>query len=242
MGRTLSHFDFNVLDDPEFKEDAVREEIVYPILRALDYMPSGNQKVVRSKSLLHPFVYIGSQKKNIYIIPDYTLYYNDQPIMIIDAKSPTENIVKSGHVEQVYSYSIHPDIRCDNYALCNGKRLSVFNIRSIKPIAVIDIEENKNNIDIFYQYLSPEYIFMPEKRMFFEDFGLMAFQAGLTGKKIHFFDHCLQLISMIEKRINIQQPQQLYLVLLNISSLDFDETIMNEIIAYSGRNLPVIPD
>lgn len=32
----LKGFDFTVLEDPEFKEDAVREEIVAPLLRALE--------------------------------------------------------------------------------------------------------------------------------------------------------------------------------------------------------------
>lgn len=36
--RTMfEEFDFSLLDDPEFKEDAVREEIVAPILNRLGF-------------------------------------------------------------------------------------------------------------------------------------------------------------------------------------------------------------
>ena len=64
-------FDFGVLDDPGFKEDAVREEIIAPIVRKLGYAPSGPQRVERSKALLHPFVMIGSKKQRITIVPDF---------------------------------------------------------------------------------------------------------------------------------------------------------------------------
>ena len=67
----LSGFDFKLLDDPDFKEDAVREEIIVPIIKGLGYSHSKPYKTIRSKRLLHPFVSIGSARKNIYIVPDY---------------------------------------------------------------------------------------------------------------------------------------------------------------------------
>ncbi|MFZ4402110.1 MAG: hypothetical protein ACOYO1_18920 [Bacteroidales bacterium] len=33
----LEGFDFKLLDNPEFKEDSVREEIIVPIIRGLGY-------------------------------------------------------------------------------------------------------------------------------------------------------------------------------------------------------------
>ena len=114
-------FDFSVLDDASFKEDAVREEIVAPILRKLGYRPSGAQRVVRSKSLTHPFVMIGSKKHPVSIVPDYTLFHDDTPLMVLDAKAPNQPIVACQNVEQVYSYAIHPEVRCEHYSLCNGR-------------------------------------------------------------------------------------------------------------------------
>jgi hypothetical protein len=54
---------------------------------------------------------IGSQKRAIHIIPDYTLWYDDQAVLVLDAKKPSAALVKSEHVEQVFSYAIHPDVR-----------------------------------------------------------------------------------------------------------------------------------
>jgi len=62
-------FDFKVLDDPAFKEDAVREEIIAPILRRLGYQPSGRARIQRSKTLTHPFVRIGVRRHPVNIVP-----------------------------------------------------------------------------------------------------------------------------------------------------------------------------
>lgn len=57
----IPDFDFKLLDDPQFKEDSVREEILFPIIKALGYSASGKNRIIRSKNLLHPFVAIGCQ-------------------------------------------------------------------------------------------------------------------------------------------------------------------------------------
>ena len=67
----LDGFDFSALDSPDFKEDAVREEIVWPILNAIGYKATGNLKIVRSRKLADPHVQVGSQKKTINHFPDY---------------------------------------------------------------------------------------------------------------------------------------------------------------------------
>lgn len=108
-------FDFSLLDSPEFKEDSVREELILPI--------------IRSKTLEHPYVSIGSQPRKISIIPDYVFLSDDKPYWVLDAKSPSEKIRKSEHVEQAYSYAIHPEIRADLYALCNGKEFILYSIK-----------------------------------------------------------------------------------------------------------------
>ncbi|MBC8415629.1 MAG: hypothetical protein H8E11_04295, partial [Candidatus Cloacimonetes bacterium] len=63
-------FDFSLLDNPDFKEDSVREELISPLLKALHYDIKGHARIIRSKSLSHPYVQIGSRKRNINIIPD----------------------------------------------------------------------------------------------------------------------------------------------------------------------------
>ena len=113
--------DFTVLDDPSFKEDAVREELIAPLLRRLGYLPTGRLRVVRSKPLTHPFVMIGSKKYPVKIVPDYTLMVDEEALLVLDAKAPSEPIIKSHHVEQAFSYAIHPEIRSSTYGLCNGR-------------------------------------------------------------------------------------------------------------------------
>lgn len=44
-------FDFSLLDDESFKEDAVREEIINPLLKKLGYKPFGKNKIHYSKHL-----------------------------------------------------------------------------------------------------------------------------------------------------------------------------------------------
>jgi hypothetical protein len=50
--RMFEDFDFSVLDDPSYKEDAVREDLVAPLLKALGYQPTGKQRMQRSQSLI----------------------------------------------------------------------------------------------------------------------------------------------------------------------------------------------
>lgn len=119
----FENFDFSVLENPEFKEDSVREELIVPLVKFLGYKASGSSRVVRSMPLQHMFVSIGSKKNRISIIPDYVFYDDNKPYWVLDAKAPWEDITKTNHVEQAYSYAIHPDIRAELFALCNGKVL-----------------------------------------------------------------------------------------------------------------------
>ncbi|MDR8394588.1 type I restriction enzyme HsdR N-terminal domain-containing protein [Aliifodinibius sp. S!AR15-10] len=195
----LEDFDFAILEDANFKEDAVREEIITPILKSVGYEATGNMKIVRSKSITHQYVHIGSQERKINIIPDYLLYFEGEPIFVLDAKSPSEELVNSPHTEQAFSYSIHPEIRCDHYGLCNGKQLVIYHVKEIDPVAVIDIEANKNNPTIFNEYLHPEYLEMPEKRDFWEDFGIRAKKAGFNeNQDFIFVQYFLQDICKVE--------------------------------------------
>lgn len=67
----LADFDFSLLENKEFKEDSVREEVILPILKALDYSPSGKNKIIRSKTLSHPFVMVGTKRKKLTNYPRY---------------------------------------------------------------------------------------------------------------------------------------------------------------------------
>ncbi|MCX6222352.1 MAG: type I restriction enzyme HsdR N-terminal domain-containing protein [Bacteroidia bacterium] len=155
----LEGFDFELLDSPEFKEDSVREEIILPIIKGLGYNANKPNQIIRSKNLLHPFVSIGSQRKDIYIIPDYLFQVNDKPAWILDAKSPTELLLKSKHVEQAYSYAIHSEVRVKFFALCNGIDFVLYNIEKIKPVLHFPIKALPLYWDTLKGILAPENVF-----------------------------------------------------------------------------------
>ena len=130
----FSAFDFSLLDDPEFKEDAVREELIAPMLKGLGYSASGDYKIVRSRRLKHPFISIGSRRKRLDLVPDYLFEINGTPAWVLDAKAPAEDLDDTKHLEQAYSYAIHPEIRVPYFALCNGRRFVLYHVSKPKPI------------------------------------------------------------------------------------------------------------
>lgn len=148
--------DFNkIQNDKDFKEDSVREVIIAPILHQLGY---SQDNIVRSKSLKHPFLKIGSNKKiPITLIPDYSLKVEDNYAWVLDAKSPNESVTDERNIEQVYSYATHPEIRSTYFALCNGMRFSLYRREStnepVLEFALNEIEHKWKDLKLF---LSPD--------------------------------------------------------------------------------------
>lgn len=173
-------FDPRLFSDPNFKEDSVREVIITPMLSRLGYHPTGEQTVVRSKSLVQPFIYVGTRKHPVTTIPDYTLYFQDSPILVLDAKSPSENIAAAAHVQQAYSYAIHPEIRVNHFALCNGRKLAIYDVASPTPLLDISFEEFEARWEDIEKHLKPKYLLQPALRKFAPDFGYAVSRLGLS--------------------------------------------------------------
>jgi hypothetical protein len=151
----IAEFDFQVLNDPDFKEDSVREEIILPILKALGYGATKPHKIIRSKGLKHPFVSVGSARKKITCIPDYLFEVEDKYAWVLEAKGPNENILSGKHVEQAYSYAIHSEIRVPLFALCNGKEFVLFHISNEKPLISFKLNSLPNYFESVVKYLAP---------------------------------------------------------------------------------------
>ncbi len=149
-------FDFQLLNNPEFKEDAVREELINPILKGLGYKAYGHNRIVYSKTLSHPFVKIGSKKRQINIIPDYLFEINGKYTWVLDAKAPDENITSGDHIEQVYSYAIHPEIQADIFALCNGKEFVAYKKDEKEPVLFFQLSEIDQHWDEIERTLAPD--------------------------------------------------------------------------------------
>jgi len=176
----IGKFNFELLDDPEFGEDSVREELVVPIIKALGYSADGRFKIVRSRKLLHPFVSIGSQRKPINVIPDYVFEIDGKPCWILDAKAPGESIVKSVHVEQAYSYAMHSEIRSVYFALCNGREFALYHVSEDEPILKFPLIALPVYWDNLKSLLSPETILTKNHRELNKDFGLHIKRVGFT--------------------------------------------------------------
>jgi 16S rRNA G966 N2-methylase RsmD len=75
---------------------------------------------------------------------------------VLDAKSPKEDINDNDNIEQVYSYSSHPEIRSTYFALCNGIYFSLYRRESTNdPILVFSLDEIEYSWDKLSMYLSP---------------------------------------------------------------------------------------
>lgn len=144
----------NLSNNSDFKEDSVREVIILPILKELGYSQAN---IVRSKTLQHPFLKIGSNKKiPIRLIPDYSLKVEENFAWVLDAKSPDQDINDSDNIEQVYCYSSHPEIRSTYFALCNGLQFSLYRREATnKPILLFNIDEIEYSWEKLAMFLSP---------------------------------------------------------------------------------------
>ncbi len=234
----FENFDFSLLDDENFKEDSVREEIIVPIVKRLGYSASGENKIIRSKALSHPYLSIGSQRKKLSLVPDYLFLVDGKPYWVLDAKSPKENLLKSKHVEQTYSYAIHPEVRARFYALCNGKEFLLYEINRFHPVLHFLVSDIQEHWEHLFRILHPRYLAHTEVVEYQPDYGLhlqrLGFETGfrLMQMRIHtdFFgkiaDNQYTTITATE------WEGQLYAV-----SLDFDESQLKQLIEILPENL-----
>ena len=187
IAAVFTDFDFSLLDDPAFKEDSVREELIVPILKRLGYSASPPNQISRSTALEHPYVYIGSQKKKISIFPDYILSRNEERFLVLDAKGPNENILEGKNVEQAYSYAIHKDVRTEWFALCNGREFALFHVShwpTVLHFPLDSIEDHWNDLAKLVGIDSVQ-----RDATFYPDLGIgmlrLGFGAKESGEKVH---------------------------------------------------------
>lgn len=184
----LKAFDFSSLEAPTFKEDAVREEVISPLLWALGYSSTGPSRIVRSNTLQHPYVSIGSTRRKISIIPDYVLFAGDRPRWVLEAKAPNERVDDLDHLSQSYTYAIHREVRADRYAVCNGHEFVLFHVAdmSARPRLRIPLRDLKSHWDSLQKELNPTWL-ADEDRDFAKDFGFMLQKMGIGPEQELFF-------------------------------------------------------
>ncbi|WP_408041991.1 restriction endonuclease [Tenacibaculum litopenaei] len=155
---------------------------------------------------------------------------NGKAAWILDAKSPNEDIVKSKHVEQAYSYAIHSEVRVNFFALCNGKEFVLYDIQKPEPLLHFPL----TSIPRFWEPLKS--LLTPNK-VFREDYSKLAKDLGLHLKRLGFES----FRSLIFPAIPIMQITQLDPNQFSISgglivndetnmvTFDFDENVFKQL-------------
>ena len=220
------------------RETSVREIIITPILTRLGYSPSGPYRVIRSKTLKHPFIHAGTRKCPVNIIPDYTLLEQDKPLIVLDAKRPTEDILSRDNVQQAYSYAIHPEIKSHHFALCNGKSLAVFDVDNSEPLLLITFDEFKSKWEEIERYLSPRFLKEPALRRFAPDFGLALKRMGLSDRStITMLGAQLNLFARVNDELITASANCEFVDAPHCVSFDFHPRFLPEILAGLPRQL-----
>jgi hypothetical protein len=188
--------------------------------------------VIRSKSLTHPFIYVGTRKVPVTIIPDYTLMLGDAAGLVLDAKHPAEDILSRPNVQQAYSYAIHPEIKSAHFALCNGKALAVFNVDSNEPLLYLTFPEFESKWDEIERYISPKYLGYPTLREFAPDFGCALSRLGTPENSIiTLLPAQLNLFARLDDNMMTATANTDFAEKPHCVSFDFDRKLLPEIIA-----------
>lgn len=225
----ISNEDFS---NPEFKEDSVRELVIAPLLAKLGYSHKGDVRVARSKSLSHPFIRVGTRNHPVTTIPDYTLFYKDKPILVLDAKAPTEEIHSDSHVQQAYSYAIHPDVKCREFALCNGRFIAFYDIYQRESLAVVEYSEFEDKWELLRKHLSHEFIAEPMRRRFAPDFGLALHRLGVRSEsELYMLGTRLNVYARVDENIFTASANTDYAGVPHMVSFDFTHPMLNVVVS-----------
>ena len=154
-------FDFSLLDDKDFKEDSVREDIIAPLLKELGFESKKSKEglTLKRSVALNSDTILGSNKsikaKDL-IIPDYVLYIDGKPHCVLDAKKPKVDISSASKSErQAFYYASNPQMKAPFYALCNGRSLILYQTSSQELILEIDLNTDLNSkFELLKQYLT----------------------------------------------------------------------------------------
>ena len=150
--------------------------------------------------------------------------------MVLDAKRPSENVSSPAHVQQAYSYAIHPEVRVNHFGLCNGRKLVIYSVETPNPLLDISYEEFESRWEDIETFLKPKYLLKPELRKFAPDFGFAITRLGLAVNA--------ELI-MLQARLNLfaRVSQDLFTVTVNTEFADKDHCVSYD---FKPEQLPLL--
>jgi hypothetical protein len=132
----------------------------------------------------------------------------------------------------VYSYAVHPEVKSQEFGLCNGRQLAVFNVEEATPSLLLNFHEFEYRWAEIEKFLLPRYLSNPILRRFAPDFGFKLKQLGL--------ERDADLV-MLAVRLNIfaRVDGDLFSASANCDfgdaphcvSYDFDRSLLGDIVA-----------
>ncbi len=152
----LGEFDFGRMNETD-----VRENIISPLLKEMQYRHSTPNDVITEQTLRYPKSYIGKKKKNDPEIrgkADYILEVDRRIRWIIEVKAP-DVVIGLDDIEQAFSYAFHPEVRALYFVVTNGKEFRVHRTidgPNIPPVLTIEYHSLKENLHSLNNILSPE--------------------------------------------------------------------------------------
>ena len=196
----VATFDYDMLNNPEFKEDSVREEIIMPLIKALGNDYKGKYKIVRSRKLQHPFTMIGANKYKILIYPDYILECDGKCVCIVEAKAPSVSLDNEECIGQAYSYAVHREVRANFYALCNGKEFRLYSTFFPDPVIIFRMDYLMSHFDRLSAVMGAENILSYSEKQIAKDLGihLKMLSAGCAEQRFIFMDFPIYRIFLVE--------------------------------------------
>lgn len=188
----------------DLNETTVREEIINPLINALGYS-SIKKNVMREYRLKKPDIVIGSKREKNNYMPDYLMVAKNKEKWILEAKSMKCNIDEDKYFDQAFSYAINKEINATYFAICNGKKFSLYSVNKREKIFSFLLKELEKYEMYLNDFLSYETYGINEGIL--KDFGLYLKKEGYTEKDKFTFDLSVRLIDIIDSgTIKIQTP------------------------------------
>lgn len=150
-------------DFSNWNEDAIREQVIAPLVQMLGYEKDSDYEVDYEKSFKKQdmFLQAGSGGKNRLKL-DYIFNIRKNNFWIIEAKKGKQKDISEDELQQAYLYSLHPKVNCRYFAVTNGwifnlydrnKYLKDDNADIFEPVLSINHTEYKDKFDLLYHYL-----------------------------------------------------------------------------------------
>jgi hypothetical protein len=125
-------------------ESDVEQKIILPLLTAAEWLAVPDS-AIRTKHYLPPTTIDKGAGRRTGYYPDYSVWIDGLPILIVEAKSPLENVMEGFREAQLYAHEVNKAYPAGINPLCfvlavNGKRL-LFGSWDSQPVAIYEVSD-----------------------------------------------------------------------------------------------------